>query len=69
MIEQVVCNCLLILAAGVEFDNFVSVHIPLLRRKQAKCVGINVILVLVSTRVGRGPLHWNTLMGINAKLT
>ncbi len=69
MIGQMVCNCLLILATGVEFDNFVSAHILLIRCQQAKYVGINVILVLVSTRVGRGPLHWNTLMGINAKLT
>ncbi len=57
MIGQVVCNCLLILATGVESDNFVSVHILLMRRQQAKYVGINVILVLLSTRVGRGRLH------------
>ncbi len=61
--RQLACNRLLILVAGVEFDNFVTVHVILICCQQAKCVGVHVILVFLTTRVGRGILRWNTLMG------
>ncbi len=62
LIRQLACNFLLILVAGVEFDNFVTVHILFIRCQQAKCVGVHVMLVFLTTRVGRGILRWNTLM-------
>ncbi len=63
LIKQLASNFLLILVAGVEFDNSVTVHILLLRCQQAKCVGVHVILVFLTRHVGRGILRWNTLMG------
>ncbi len=63
LIRQLACNRLLILVAGVEFDNSVTVHILFIRYQQAKCVGVDVILVFLTARVGRGINRWNTLMG------
>ncbi len=63
LIRQLSRNFLLILVTGVEFDNFVAVHILLICCQQAKCVGVHVILVFLTTRVGRGILRWSTLMG------
>ncbi len=62
LIGQSVCNCLLIFAAGVELDNFVSIHILLIRCQYAKCVGVKVILVFAMTRVGRRDLGCNSSM-------
>ncbi len=44
LIRQSVCNCLLILAAGVEFDNFASIAVLHIRCQQAKYVVVNVVL-------------------------
>ncbi len=63
LIRQLSRNFLLILVTGVEVDNFVTVHILVIRCQQAKCVGVHVIPVFLATRVGRGILRWNTLMG------
>ncbi len=62
LIRHLACNFLHILVTGVELDNFVTVHILVIRCQQAKCVGVNVRLVFLTTRVGMGILRWNTLM-------